>query len=207
MTQITFKALKSKGALFGISVGFLIILSPIIAIYLTEGIDGFSWGWAILFPGGLFAFFTYVLIASLFKMFITYSINNDGLTIYKPPFHKKQFSWDEIEAVELLTGEETKKQMEDLILEQNSYGDNEDILGYIKMIRNKAPYYKYYTQSPSGKSIHKGEKDTLVSLKVNDMEGIILLQLKNGRTHYLSPENPKQFLSVFLQFNNSQKQE
>lgn len=185
---------------FMLFIGYLIVLSPVIA-YLIDPtgltID-FSGNWYFaLIPIAIFTFFLYVLTASFFKMFIRFTINKKGITIYKPPIHQRHFSLSEIKHLKLLNEEETSELVRNSIEEQEQFKETYDIIGYIKMIIEKAPAYRYYTHTATAKVTTSGPKEQIQNLNVNAGGKCLILELRNGEMFYLTPAEPGAFKAFF----------
>ncbi len=181
-------------------IGYLIIFSPVIAYTIDpSGINiDFEGNWYFaLFPLSIFLFFLYVITASVFKMFIKFTISSNGISIYKPPFHNKLFKKENIQSLLYLNEEETRELIRNSIKEQESFKDSADIVGYFQMIKKKSPLYKYYTNTATAEVSAAGPKETITSLKVKSGGECIILNLKNGETFYLTPANPKEFKNYF----------
>lgn len=184
-----------------IFIGFCILLMPFYFIFFIENQEikfnkelFFS---PISFPILLTLFFSYVLIASSFKMFITYSLTKEGLIIFKPPFHKVLFCYRDIENIVLLSEEECKNLIESSVINQNKFLIENDLLGYIKMIRKQAPYYKYFTLAPVLNIQTVGNKEIIRNANSLNNSCIIKIHLKSNNFFFISPENPILFYEEF----------
>ena len=192
MNQV-FYAHRSAGSLFGIGIGFLIIFLSIGLPLLMSTEQEMSWNWGLLIPGIIALFFVYVLVASTFKLFVQYRVGVNGITIIKPPVHRRVILKEEIESVEYLNTEDASSFVAASIQEQNSYADSSDIVGYIRMLRAEFPAYKYYTMSPTAAVSSVGPKERITSLSVRSPGGMIVLRLRNSEEFFLTPRNPEAF--------------
>ena len=196
----TFKANRPPKAFIPIIIGFAILLSPVIPLLFSPPAENeFQFGWLALIPIAIFGFMTYVLIASSLKMFVSYTIFDDGITIYKPPFHKRTIMRWDIESVIYATPEETRQQIEDIMMEQNSYGESADLVGFIQMLKRKSPAFRYYTIVPQATVTTVGPKETITSLEVKPTDGSIILKLKSEEVFFLTPQQPIEFKEAFEQ--------
>ena len=98
--EAKFHTQRKRSAYIPIIIGFIILVSPFIAIYLDPDDQfDFSFSWFAPIPIAIFVFFTYVLLSSSLKMFITYRISTDGIRVITPPFRSHLFGTAQIEKV------------------------------------------------------------------------------------------------------------
>jgi len=186
----TFRARRTRTAWIGIGAGCAILLAPVVAILLDPPDAGF-WKphWTMIFPVVLFGFFVYVIFASTCKMFTSYRIHPDGILIRVPPFHSRLFRREDIRQVQLLSASETHEIIAKSLEEQNRFSGTSDIVGYLRMIRNRAPEYRYFTIAPRV-TLRGGERqETIMSVRADTQGGSILLWMKSGKLYYLTPED------------------
>ena len=153
------------------------------------------------FPIAIFGFFVYVMISSSLKMFTTFTISDKGISVYTPPFHTRMFNKDQIREIKLLSAEETRKIIEASILEQNSFSESADIVGYLQMIRKRSPAFRYFTITPTARVTTAGQKETITSLNVKSTGGSITLTMKDDAVYFLTPANPEKFETTFRQMH------
>lgn len=177
----------------GVIIGFIIWLVCIIPFAFVP----VEITWQLLIPGIFILFFLYVLVASTFKLLITYYLSDKGLRIYKPPFHKTFIPFSDIQQLVMVTDKESEQLMEKLMLEQNEFGQNYDLVGYIKYIRKNTPVYKYFTFAPSAKVSTVGPMDRLTSVQLKTITRFIILSFTNGKFIFLSPKDPIAFMERY----------
>ena len=183
-----------------LGIGFTILLAPVVVYILTLP-NNVELAWPVLFPVAIFSFFAYVLISSSLKMFTTYSITGKGIGLYIPPFHKRNFTIEQIKEVNRISPDETRKIIEASIIEQNSFSESGDLIGYIQMLRKRSPAFRYFTIAPTAKVTTSGPKETITSLDIKSKEGCILLTLKNEEKYFLTPDDPGHFEVAFHQMH------
>ncbi len=194
--KTTFYAYKNRSTYIGLSAGFIILfVSTLLPLILSEPGD-IEISWILVFPIIFVGFFYYVMISSLLKMFIIYKIHTSSLTITKPPFHRRVIWKKEIESIEYLDEETTRKMLDESIMAQNQYGQDSDIIGYIQLLKRESPYYTYYTLIPTAKVIAVGPKERITSLNVKAGTGMIQIKLNSGEMFYLTPETPQLFIET-----------
>ena len=187
----SFYAYREKMTFVMLTVGYLILLSPLIPFaFFPEERHKFS-EWNLLFPGVIFYFFMYVLTASLLKLFMRYDVKTNGIHIYRPPFHRFIISKDDLENVEYINSEDTSKVIGKSIEEQENFAENKDIIGFLKYIKEKSPLFRYFSIASSVKVNSTGHSNQYSNLKVYHEGGILRVKLKNGEEYFLSPRKPK----------------
>jgi len=188
-----FLAVRSKAAFIGIGGGYLILIISIVAPLTFPDGETPGLGWGLFIPFLFVLFFLYVLTASLFKMFLIYTVSNEGITIYSPPFHSRLLPFGQILSVTLLDENESRKLIEASILEQNSYGESADLAGYVRMLRKRSPLFRYFTIAPSARVSTTGAGENITSLKVHSTGQIVVIKMKDYREYYLTPERADAF--------------
>lgn len=181
-----------------VGVGFLILFLCIGLPLLLMPKGDFQFKWPMLFPVVICLFFTWVMVASLFKFFIAYTITPRTIEIYLPPFHRRRLFYSDIKSIEVLDAEASKKVFEDSMKEQNNIQQSMDLDGYIRMIRRKSPHYKYLSVTPRATVVTKGRHEQIKKVKVSEKEKMVLLTLKDGSPLYLSPDDAEGFAEVVL---------
>ena len=101
-------------------------------------------------------FMLYVLTDSMFKFFMSFIINENGVEIFLPPFRRRKIPGNQIENVKILDVEESKQVFEDSIKDQFALKEEMDIAGYVRLLRKKAPAFKYLSVAPSATLTTKG---------------------------------------------------
>jgi hypothetical protein len=185
-----FRARRSRAAWIGLIAGVAILLAPVIAILVDPPEAGF-WTphWILIFPAAIFGFFVYVLIASACKMFTAYRVLPEGIRIRVPPFHDRLFHRQDILQVQLLSDKETHELITQSLEEQNRFSGSADIAGYLRMIRKKAPEFRYFTIAPMVTLKGSGRREAITSVSAPTTGGSVLLRLRSGKRYYLTPEN------------------
>ncbi|XOV94939.1 MAG: hypothetical protein ACFHWX_09560 [Bacteroidota bacterium] len=182
----------------GVVIGTIILL----ACYVPFIFGMVPLAWEALVPGLFILFFTFVLVASAFKLMIRYDVIPDGIRIYKPPFHKKLIPYKDIKKLVLHNDEEARQLMEKLMLEQNSFSESMDIVGYISYIKKNTPAYKYFTYAPTVRVTTAGAKEQITSVKVLSKAQFITLILNDESFIFLSPKDPVGFVEQYRTYSN-----
>lgn len=180
---------KSPGVVIGFIIYF-VCLFPF--LFMGEAIT-----WELFIPGIFLLFFGYVLVASAFKLFITYYISENALRIVKPPFHRISIARTEIKQLVLVTDKEAEQLMENMMMEQNEFAATGDLIGYINYLRKHTPTYKYFTFAPTMKMTTVGPRDLITSMKVTSTTQYIILTLSNDKVLFLSPKDPIGFMEKY----------
>lgn len=186
----------NQSAFIGISVGYLILFTSIGLPLLLTPVGDIEGQWGLLFPAILVLFFFYVLTASLFKSFLSFQVTKEGIHIRRPPFFHKLIPAREIKNITVLNVEESNKLFRDSMMEQEGYKDSADIVGFIRMLKNKSPAYRYLSVTPSVSATTVGAKDKITSLKMLSQERMILLELTDNQFYYLSPKKIDEFANA-----------
>lgn len=68
-----------------------------------------------------------------------------------------------------------------------------DISGFIRMLKDKSPRYKYFSMVTRADVVSTGKSGHLVSLNMKTEEEMIYLKLADGSSYYLTPRDPRSF--------------
>lgn len=188
-----YKANKNKTTFFGLMFGYFIILVSIVPaiLFLPEkDLKGLS---TLTIPLIFCIFFTYVLVSSTLKVLIKYELDSMGIKIIKPLARTHKFDWIDIESVNYLNAESTQEILSDCVKSQFQLREDQDVGGYIRLLRSKSPMYKYFTLVSEAKIRTSGETGHLYSLDLKKQEGMVLLKLMQGNIYYLTPTDPEKF--------------
>lgn len=196
--RTTFYVNRGPGAFVLVTLGFVILLAPVIAIVFLPGDDlPKEFSWYALFPILIFGFFTYVLVMSSLKLFTRFTITKNGISIWQPPFHRKVVDKEDIKSLDLLTAEETTQLISKSLKEQDRLAESSDVVGYIRELKTRSPAFKYFTIAPQAKVATVGPKERITFIRVKKTTASILLTLKDGKVFYLTPKDPEGLKGAF----------
>lgn len=188
-----YKANKDRSTFIGLTIGFLIIAFSVVPALLFLPDLNVKNLLSLSIPLLLALFFTFVLVSSLLKVLITYVINDKILIIKKPLMKAKEIPWNTIGKIEYIDESHTRKILSDSIRNQFHLREDQDIGGFIRLLRNKTPMFKYFTLVNEASVITSGDTGHLLSLNVKKTDGMVLLKLDSGETYYVTPEYPEEF--------------
>lgn len=188
-----YKANKNRSTFIGLTIGFLIIAFSVVPALLFLPDLNVKNLLSLSIPLLLALFFTFVLVSSLLKVLITYVINDKILIIKKPLMKAKEIPWNTIGKIEYIDESHTREILSDSIRNQFHLREDQDIGGFIRLLRNKTPMFKYFTLVNEASVITSGDTGHLLSLNVKKTDGMVLLKLDSGETYYVTPEYPEEF--------------
>ena len=177
--------------------GYLILLvcvgGPLVAGSLMEQL---RFSWLMLIPAAIVTSIAYALTNSLLKHFVTLAVLDDGILIRLPPAHRRRIDWGELAQVTVLDAEESKSVFEYAIREQFRLKDEIDLARYLRVLRKKAPSFRYLSVAPAATMTTRGQMERLTSLTVESRERMVCLKMKNGERLYLSPDDVEGFVEA-----------
>jgi len=171
------------GLLF-VSVGLPLILMP------DKSASAFL---SMLIPIILGLFFSFVLISSAVKTTLTFVMDREGLTIRNLFRRLRRFSWNEIENIQVMDPDESQDLIEGEVRNQFQLREDQDIGGYIRLLKSKSPQYKFFTMTSSGQVLTTGDTGHLRSLDIKKSGSVLLLKTKSGEIFYITPGDTEQF--------------
>lgn len=192
--KLKYRTRKDEFTFRMVLVGYLILIVCVGLPILFAPKDELQFHWALLLPLAIVLFMLYVLTDSMMKFFTSFVINENGVKIFLPPFHRRNIPRNQIENVKIFDVEESRQIFEDLIKEQFAVKEDMDIARYVRLLRKKAPAFKYLSIAPSATLTTKGQMEHLTSLNVKSKERMIMMKLKDGKNLYLSPDDIDGFI-------------
>lgn len=183
--RFTLRIVLAGYAILGVCIILPLVLAPR---------DDLHFHWAFLLPAAIVLFMLYALTSSLFKFFASFIISTGGLQISLPPFHRRIIPSRDIAEARILDAEQAERVFEAAIREQFAVKEDLDLARYVRLLRKKAPAYKYLSVAPSATMTTRGQMERLSSLSVKSKERMVLLTLTDGGELYLSPEDCDGFM-------------
>lgn len=203
-----YKANRGKSSYVILFAGFIIVFISIAFPIAQASRNGISALLQLLFPIVLGLFFSFVLIGSAIKFMIRYIITDDSLIIKQPLHKNKVFNWNEFEEIKLIDAAVNQEILAKATKEQFQLRENQDIGGFIKMLKEKSPQYNYYTMVTRSHIRTTGNTGHLLSLDVKSEEEIIYARLNDGTFYYFTPKTPQLFYNdCKKRFDNIRKAE
>lgn len=194
--RTVYKANRGKGSLVILFAGFLLVFVSVAVPIVSLPGGNVAELLPLAFPMALGLLFSVVLIGSAIKFMISYVVTDAGLMIQQPLHGTKNMAWDEIQEVQLINSEASRELLEQGMKDQFRTRETGDISGFVRMLKDKSPKYKYFTMVTRADVVSTGNSGHLVSLNMKTEEEMIYLKLADGSSYYLTPRNPQSFHEI-----------